>query len=48
MKRSKMMVCVICLAVLTTACSGKIRSKMSVPDQVPVVKIESVDPAIYT
>jgi len=48
MKYFKLLICVFCLAILMTACGGKVRKKMSAPDEneIPTVKIETVDHVI--
>jgi hypothetical protein len=45
MKYFKLFICVFCLAILMTACGG---TKMSLPEKVPNVKIESIDRAIHS
>lgn len=46
MKRFKLLLCVFCLAVLVSACEGPIRKHGKPPDEVPIGKIEMVDPVV--
>jgi len=44
MKYFKLLLCVSCLALLISACEGPIRKHGKPPDEVPIGKIEIVDP----
>ena len=48
MKYFKLLICVFCLAILITACGGKVRKNMGDPGEVPSVKIETVDQVMQT